>query len=284
MQISKKMRIDFRDAMKDHLVKSQITNIFDSADVVCNLDYVPPPNISGERRTLVEQYYATIQWESIVDIPKVLKAFGDFLSYLDEQSKNETRPSENRAALASTLRSLIGLANREGYAYADGKLSAAEASGHHLRGITEIAAKLDAKGLLTQAKRLESIRDGDPELSIGTAKEMIESACKIILAERGKPVDGNPDIPTLTKATLKELRLVPEGIQEATRGSDIIKSLLRSLGSIGNDLAQLRGLYGTGHGRSGREGGLTSRHAKLAVHAAATFATFLLETHLEREK
>jgi len=126
MQISKKMRIDFRDAMKDHLVKSQITNIFDSADVVCNLDYVPPPNISGERRTLVEQYYATIQWESIVDIPKVLKAFGDFLSYLDEQSKNETRPSENRAALASTLRSLIGLANREGYAYADGKLSAAE--------------------------------------------------------------------------------------------------------------------------------------------------------------
>lgn len=284
MQISKKMRIDFRDAMKDHLVKSQITNIFDSADVVCNLDYLPPPNITGERRTLVEQYYATIQWESLVDIPKVLKAFGAFLSYLDEQSKNEARPSENRAALASTFRSLTGLANREGYAYADGKLSVAEASGHHLRGITEIAAKLDAKGLLTQAKRLESIRDGDPELSIGTAKEMIESACKIILAERGKPVDGNPDIPTLTKATLKELRLVPEGVQDATRGSEIIKSLLRSLGSIGNDLAQLRGLYGTGHGRSGREAGLASRHAKLAVHTAAAFATFLLETHLEREK
>jgi len=284
MQISKKMRIDFRDAMKDHLVKALITNIFDAADVVCNLDYVPPSNISGERRTLVEQYYATIQWESPVDILKVLNVFGAFLSHLDEQSKNEARPIENRAAIASKFRSLTGSANREGYAYADGRLSAAGALGHHLRGIKEIAVKLDAKGLLTQAKRLESKGDGDPELSIGTAKEMIESACKIILSERGKPVDGNPDIPTLTKATLKELRLVPEGIQDATRGSDIIKSLLRSLGSIGNDLAQLRGLYGTGHGRSGREGGLTGRHAKLAVHAAATFATFLLETHLEREK
>ena len=284
MKISKKMRIDFRDAMKDHMVKAQITNIFDAADVVCNLDYVPPANISGERRTLVEQYYITIQWDSPVDISKVLNAFGAFLSHIDEQSKNETRPKENRAALASAFRSLIGLANREGYTYADGKLSAADALGHHLRGITQIAAKLDAKGLLTQAKRLETMGDDDPELSIGTAKEMIESTCKIILAERGKPVDGNPDIPALTKATLKELRLVPEGVQEATRGSEIIKSLLRSLGSIGNDLAQLRGLYGTGHGRSGREAGLASRHAKLAVHTAATFATFLLETHLERGK
>lgn len=284
MHISRKIQIEFRDAMKDHLVKSQISKIFDSADVICDLGYVPPANISGERRTLVEQYFSTIKWDRPIDLAKILAAFGDFLSHIDVESKNELRPQENRAALASTFRSLVALTRREGFEYADGRLSTVETLGHHLKGVTGIAEKLDAKALLTQAKRLESVGDDDPELSIGTAKEMIESACKVILAERGKPVEGNPDIPTLTKATLRELRLVPEGVQDETRGSEIIKSLLRSLGSIGNDLAQLRGLYGTGHGRSGKEGGLTSRHAKLAVHTAAAYVTFLLETHLERGK
>jgi hypothetical protein len=35
------------------------------------------------------------------------------------------------------------------------------------------------------------------------------------------------------------LKLVPEGVPDASRGSDVIKGILRSLGSIGNDLAQL---------------------------------------------
>ena len=110
---------------------------------------------------------------------------------------------------------------------------------------------------------------------------MIETCCKTILAERGKPVTGTPDIPTLTKETLKELNLVPEGIHEKSRGSKVIKKLLSNLGTIGNGLAELRGLYGTGHGKDGKSGGLSARHAKLAVGAASTLATFLFDTHKE---
>ena len=47
--------------------------------------------------------------------------------------------------------------------------------------------------------------EDDPSLAIGTAKELIETCCKTILAERGKLVQGTPDIPTLTKETLKEM-------------------------------------------------------------------------------
>jgi len=46
-------------------------------------------------------------------------------------------------------------------------------------------------------------------------------------------------------------------------------------------LAELRGLYGTGHGKHGKASGLSPRHAKLAVGAAATLTTFLFETHME---
>jgi hypothetical protein len=46
-------------------------------------------------------------------------------------------------------------------------------------------------------------------------------------------------------------------------------------------LAELRGLYGTGHGKDGKTQGVKPRHAKLAVGAAATLTTFLFETHKE---
>ena len=85
----------------------------------------------------------------------------------------------------------------------------------------------------------------------------------------------------MTKEMLKELKLVPVGIPDAARGADVIKRLLSNLGTIGNGLAELRGLYGTGHGKHGSATGLGVRHAKLAVGAAATLAVFLFETHTE---
>ena len=57
---------------------------------------------------------------------------------------------------------------------------------------------------------------------------------------------------------------------------------LRREPNLEHPTMELRNLYGTGHGRDGRFIGLKPRHAKLAVGAAATLGTFLLETHLER--
>lgn len=150
-----------------------------------------------------------------------------------------------------------------------------------LSPLKEQAKVLNANHLAEQIRRLEASVEADPSLAIGTAKELIETCCKTILAERGKPVSGAADVSTLTKETLRELKLVPEGIPEAVRGADVIKRLLSNLGTIGNGLAELRGLYGTGHGKHGSSVGLSARHAKLAVGAASTLAVFLFETHKE---
>lgn len=75
--------------------------------------------------------------------------------------------------------------------------------------------------------------------------------------------------------------LVPEGVSEAARGGDVIRRILQNLGAIGNGLAELRGLYGTGHGREGIATGLDARHSKLAVGAASTLVSFLFDTHKE---
>jgi hypothetical protein len=150
-----------------------------------------------------------------------------------------------------------------------------------LDDLKQISVVFDAKHLADQIRRIEQSVHSDPALAIGTAKELIETCCKTIMAERGKPVTGASDIPKLTKATLKELKLIPEGVPDETRGGDVIKRLLQNLGTIGNSLAELRGLYGTGHGKHGKASGLSSRHAKLAVGAASTLVTFLFETHEE---
>lgn len=139
----------------------------------------------------------------------------------------------------------------------------------------------DSDYIHRQISRMESSVESDPDLAIGTAKELIETCCKTILAERGKRVTGTPDIPTLTKAALKELDLVPEGVADLAKGSEILKRVLSNLATIGHGLAELRGLYGTGHGKDAKTRGLQPRHAKLAVGAAATLATFLFETHKE---
>lgn len=153
------------------------------------------------------------------------------------------------------------------------------AGGPSLDDLKQKAQAIDANHLAERLRRMEDSVETDPSLSIGTAKELIETCCKTILSERGKEISGTPDIPTLTKATFKELNLVPEGVPNAARGADVIKRLLSNLSTVGHGLAELRGLYGTGHGQHGSTSGLTTRHAKLAVGAASTLAVFLFETH-----
>lgn len=153
------------------------------------------------------------------------------------------------------------------------------AGGPSLSLIKEHANVLNANHLTELIRRLEASVETDPSLAIGTAKELIETYCKTILAERGKSITGTPDVSTLTKATFKELKLVPEDVPDAARGGDVIKRLLSNLGTICNGLAELRNLYGTGHGKHGSVAGLSARHAKLAVGAAVTLVVFLFETH-----
>lgn len=68
-----------------------------------------------------------------------------------------------------------------------------------------------------------------------------------------------------------------------SKGADNIRLILRNLTQLTNNLAQLRGLYGTGHGRDGQHRGLQPRHARLAVASAVAFIDFVAETYAQRQ-
>ncbi|MCX7178192.1 MAG: abortive infection family protein, partial [Proteobacteria bacterium] len=151
------------------------------------------------------------------------------------------------------------------------------------RGRT-VADALDAGWMAKEIERLENAIERDPALAIGTAKELVETCCKTILTKRGIAYTKAEDLGDLTKKVTRALQLVPEGITDEVKGAENIRLILRNLAQVTHNLSQLRGLYGTGHGREGKHRGLQPRHARLAVASAVAFVDFIADTYRSREE
>ena len=145
-----------------------------------------------------------------------------------------------------------------------------------------ITQVLSAEYVIQQVNRMEAAVEPDPELAIGTAKEFVETICKTILVELGEARSKNADLLDLVKQVRIKLELLPENIHDKAKGAETIKRILSNLGTAAQGLAELRGLYGTGHGKAAGTGGLQPRHARLAVGAATTLGVFFFETYQDR--
>ena len=145
-----------------------------------------------------------------------------------------------------------------------------------------VADALDADWMHKEIDRIEQAIDTDPALALGTAKELLESCCKTILTKCGVSFSRSDDLPKLTKALTKEIKLVPDGIPDEAKGAEKIKLILRNLSALAQYMAELRGLYGSGHGRDGKHKGLEPRHARLAFASAVAFIDFVTETYHQR--
>ena len=134
-----------------------------------------------------------------------------------------------------------------------------------------------------QITRMEAAVYNDPDLAIGTAKELIETCCKTILDDRNVEIDSGWNLAQLVKHTSRELKRTPNDIPDSAKAADTIKRLLSNMATITQGIAELRNSYGTGHGKTAHSKGLQPRHAKLAIGAASTLAVFLMETHQHRD-
>jgi hypothetical protein len=132
-----------------------------------------------------------------------------------------------------------------------------------------------------QITRMQSAIRTDPELAIGTAKELVEAVAKAIADERHVAYLSSADLPQLVRLVARELRVTREDIPDDRPEAETIRQLLSNLATVSDRLAALRNRYGTGHADPSRTL-LTPRHARLAVGAASTLAVFLWDTHCER--
>ncbi|KKK48191.1 hypothetical protein LCGC14_3147630, partial [marine sediment metagenome] len=148
-----------------------------------------------------------------------------------------------------------------------------------LHEVEEAASHFDVLELNKHAARIRMGIREDPEQAIGSAKELLETVLKLILGIDGEHSEG--DIQTLLRRAQRELDLDPHSVGESIPGRDTIRRTLSNLGQIVVGVAEIRNLYGTGHGRH-NSAELELTHVRLMVNAAITLATFLLEIALER--
>lgn len=259
--ISKKTRYELAEYMSGFVLR-EIHHECEAVGMTPDLAY--DPQCSGQRRTLARQYLHALDFTKDADVRRFLALCENMLT---------AAPADSMF-----LRDFPKWLRKDGFVFENGRI-ATVAHVTALSNVRSIAMEFNADHMQEQITRISASVDSDPALAIGSAKELIETCCKTILAERGKPAKGTEDVLELVKAARAELKLLPDDVPNAAKGADTIKRLLSNLATIAQGLAELRGLYGTGHGRDGRSKGVKPRHARLAVYAASALAVFLFETH-----
>jgi hypothetical protein len=158
-------------------------------------------------------------------------------------------------------------------------------TGHgSLRPLKSMATLTDPTAIQEQLDRIQRAIIDDPAQAIGSAKELIESTAKVVLVERGRPVNEKDDLPALARAAQDALGLHPSSVTAGPDDSDAVKKILGAVTTIAAGLGELRNRgYGTGHGTAAARTGLRPRHAHLAVNAAVTWCQLLLDSLADPE-
>jgi abortive infection Abi-like protein len=146
----------------------------------------------------------------------------------------------------------------------------------HLEDASKI---LDVAEISRHAARIRRSITEDPSQAIGSAKELVETVLKTVVEDYSqKSLD---DIPRLLKKAQEKLGLDPKSVGNEVPGAQTLRRTLSNLGQVVVGVAEIRSLYGTGHGRSkSRE--LEIAHARLVVNAAVSIATFFAEVWKDR--
>lgn len=261
--LSRRTRRKLADYFSGHVLR-EIEAFFESEG------FLPSPFAEpdgGQRRSLVAAYYAGIDWTSRLDVARFLRVVEEAMHHVDLS--------------VSFWQDVLRFLKADGYVLRGDRLVSVLPN-EELRALAAQLPSLVAGDFPLLMDRLLAAVDSDPGLAVGSAKEVLESVCKALLAEHKVEFDPKAEVPALVKAACKQLSLVPDSIPDAAKGAESIRRTLSNFASIATGLAELRNLYGSGHGRGSRGGGLEPRHARLAVSAVCAVATFLLETDFKR--
>lgn len=255
-----------RNRFREYLVGTTLGYI---DDVFSAADLTPAPvpaerSVSGARRYRVEEYYAGVDWGLPGGVARLLSVYEQILLDADPAYRDPLREQLARDGLQLDDSGRILFA------------------GLLRLGEVNAATLTDPDALRRYERRILESVDTDPELAIGSAKELIEAACKLVLEYGGIGPDPAWTAEQLFKRAAKTLDLSVDGISDAKAGADSIRKALRSLHQVVVATAELRNRFGTGHGRTTLRSGLSGRHARLAAGAAITVTQSLVDTLTER--
>lgn len=156
--------------------------------------------------------------------------------------------------------------------------------GHGTLGAKKIEIKkyLDTAYVNGKVTLMNEAVNKDTDLAIGTAKELIETACKSILKQKRVAHDPDWTLPKLFKETISRLNFKPKNAADPIKAETSIKRMLQGMSSVIQGVAEVRNEYGTGHGKDAGFKGLETQYAKFIVGSIAEILILLLAVNGEQ--
>ena len=263
--ISKATRNEFREVLVGFTLR-KIDMIFEAAHLEPRADYQPP--VSGQRRSLVEQYYANIDFSSQQDVHKLLGAYEELIEQLQQSQSRAINPE----SVDSTIETLLRRMERDGFTFQSGLFVSTKPRSTLVEVATAIA--LSEESITEHLEKARAkVETGDHAGAIASAYTLVEEFLKELLRKSNTPFNENEgDIRALYKVVATPLNLDPKGDHLEKYLKAIIDGLQRQIG----------GLYEVANKASDRHArryNPAKHHAKLAVNTAFTLCEFLLESY-----
>jgi hypothetical protein len=263
-RICKATRNEFREVLTGYVLR-EIDMLFEAGGLTPLEGY--QPTVGGQRRGLVETYYANVDFSSVADIRKLLITYEEIMEGL--QRAQETAPNDT---LQATIKRLLRRMDREGFRYENGHfvsdaLSGAIVPAPSLVKLTEESVQEHVE------KARHKIANGDSAGAIANAYTLVEECLKQLLRKTGTAFnESEGDIRALYRLLAVPLNLAPKNDSLETHLKTILEGLQRQIG----------GLFEVANKASDRHARRyipAPHHAKLAVNVAFTLCEFLIESH-----
>ncbi len=180
----------------------------------------------------------------------------------------------------SELRNRVAVElSKHGLEYAkSGKVIKAE-TGTVGRNLEQLIRDHDLSTLQAEFDRISRNIENDPASAVTSSCALLESLFRIFIEDCcSSDMPSDKSIKPLWNVVRKQLRFDPVAMQD-----EDLRKTLSGLGSLVDGIAGLRTHRGSAHGQGRKGYRLKPRHARLCAHAAATLATFVVETWDERK-
>jgi len=141
------------------------------------------------------------------------------------------------------------------------------------RSLLQEIQKRDIPAVAQEFDRAVSNVEANPRDALSAACNILESVFKVYIQDNGIDFPAKQDIQGLFKVVKGHLGLDPSVLED-----DDLKKILSGVFSVVDGVGAFRTHASSAHGAGRKQYKLQPRHARLAINAAHSVATFVLET------
>lgn len=267
--ISKTTRNEFRELLVGYTLR-EIEMTFDAGGLTPKPSY--EPTVGGQRRGLVEAYYANIDFTSASEVKNLLAVYEEIIENLRQVA--ERQPDRNHTA---TINGLLRGMERDGFRHENGRFmcDALNDAVVHAPSLVQLTEQSIQEHL---EKARYKIANRDSAGAIASAYTLVEEFLKQLLRKTGTSfIECEGDIRTLYKLVADPLNLAPKNESLESHLRTILEGLQRQIGGVFE-------VANKASDRHARRYNPAPHHAKLAVNVAFTLCEFLLESYEYQQK